>query len=114
MIQAAGTNETNGVYYSQFVSIAFSCDDDIAKNTHLLSVLQNAIDVVTEGDTTSFNVLSSDLGYLMHMIYATMPEGQVLNATFDGIYAYEGKDEQGNPAKFQAQMMWIGQSFAAP
>jgi hypothetical protein len=103
------------VFYSQFVGLIFNNQDGIAKNPamvdHMNSLPEDSIDT-TDGQT-SFNVDSANLGYFMHMLFANMPEGFVLNTAFDGVHTFEAPDEQGQLVRFNAQLVTVSQ-IAAP
>lgn len=99
------------VFYSQFVGFAFLDSDAISKNPWLKQELASMSDktVTRQDGKTSFNIESANLGYFMHMMYVHMPEGFVLQADWDGIFPFEGLDEEGNEARFNAQLITIRQ-----
>lgn len=99
------------VYFSQHVGIIFDTQDGIAKNSFLVEQMNSfpAGSIDTADGQTSFNVDAAQLGYFMHMMFANMPEGFMLQADFDGIHTFEGQDEQGQPARFNAQLVTLSQ-----
>lgn len=111
MVNVAQATAPQVVYFSQHVGIIFDSKDGIASNPFLVEQMNSfPKDSIDKSDSqTSFNIDAAQLGYFMHMVFANMPEGFRLQADFDGIHTFEGQDEQGHPARFNAQLVTLTQ-----
>ena len=122
-MNAVTQNETEAlnaapIFFSQSIGVIFSDSDAIRNNSFLKQeIAKMPKEHITKKDgNTSFQVPTAQVGYFMHMMFANMPEGFILQSDWDGIYPFMGEDEQGNPALYNAQLVTIRQvaeSFGA-